>query len=297
QNSGTALVDWYEKTGWLFGYRYDWRYSRTSFGNVRLKLHTREGLEGGITHRFLLTSPSNEEKPTNIIEQFFEFVPFSSKPFLEAQFDLSSGEIYDEDRDQQRVSFLPQITLQVPKQRSLIPDVDHEITFRLGNILEENLTDWRNSINRIRTQVAVQYSWQKNFFWDIGLGLKTGYDGRWYWDRTTLTNSWNLINGELSLAKRFDLLFADWSYYHNFAYSGGSAFAYDSKEAVIDDEIKYTLGLDLGPNTVYAQWRYNLMQKAYRDIDLSFKLNLHCWNLVLTWREIRKEFNFGVSLN
>ncbi|MFH1428198.1 MAG: hypothetical protein ABIH39_00465 [Candidatus Margulisiibacteriota bacterium] len=297
QGSGTAAVEWYEKNGWLFGFRHDWRYSRTSFGNIRLHYHTVEGLEGGITHRFLLTREKDQRQSLNIIEQFFDIVPFDYTPFLEAQFDLTSGEIYNDDRDQQRVSFLPQITLTIPWQPSLVPQIDHEMVFQIGNILEEGLADKKNSINRIRSLFSQMYKWSKYTFWDVNIGLQSGYTGRWYWNRSGLTDSWNVINGELTLDRIFSPFYARWGYYHNFINIGSSAFSYDSKEAVVDDEIRYKLSVDLGSNTLAGEWRYNLPQEYYRDIDVSFKLNIHCWNLVLTWREVRREFNVGVSLN
>ncbi|MFC1478768.1 hypothetical protein ACFL57_04845 [Candidatus Margulisiibacteriota bacterium] len=297
KGSGTAAVEWYEKNGWLFGFRHDWRYSRTSFGNIRLHYHTVEGLEGGISHRFLLTNQKDRRQPVNIIEQFFDIVPFDYTPFMEAQFDLTTGEIYNDDRDQQRVSFLPQITLTIPWQPSMVSEIDHEMILQLGNILEESLIDKKNSINRIRSLFQIMYRWEKACYWDVNVGLQSGYIGRWYWNRTSLTNSWNVINGELAFSRVFGPLFTRWGYYHNFINIGSSAFLYDSKEAVVDDEVRYNLSVDLGENTLAGEWRYNLPKEYYRDIDVSFKLNIHCWNLVLTWREVRREFNVGVSLN
>ncbi|MFC1595933.1 hypothetical protein ACFL4D_01455 [Candidatus Margulisiibacteriota bacterium] len=297
RNTGTAALEWYEKNGWLMGFRHDWRYSRTSFGNIRLRLHTIEGLEGGITHRFLLTDPAKQEEPANIIEQFFNFVPFNYTPFLEAQFDLSSGEIYNDDRDHQRVSFLPLITLTIPKQPSMVPNIDHELIFQLGNILEERQPTKSQSVNRIHSLFGLDYSWSKPIFWDVRLGLRSGYTGRWYWHKGDLTNSWNVIDGEVSLSKQLYPFEAEWGYYHNFINVGDSAFLYDSKDALTDDEIRYMLGMDFWEHNLSTSWRYNLPGEYYRDIDVSLKLGLHCWSVILTWREVRQEFNVGVSLN
>jgi len=137
KNTGTASLEWYSNNGFFTGFQHDWRRSPSSFGNIRLGYHTNEGLEGGITHHFLLTG-AQDEQSTSLIEQFFQEVPDDYKPLLEAQLDLSAGEIYPSDRDQQRVSFLPQLTVSVPRSRTILNDLDYTLTTKIGNILEEN---------------------------------------------------------------------------------------------------------------------------------------------------------------
>jgi hypothetical protein len=296
KKSGSIDLEWAEKQGISFGFRHDWRDSPVYFGNFRARYHPKEGLEGGISSHFLLTDQNEAEQRTSIIEQFFNFVPFSSKPILEAQFDITSGEIYQDDRDQQRVSFLPQLALKVPQKPSLIPGIDHVILLKIGNILEENQEDKEESINRIRLLFGVDYIWANHIFWDIDIKIKTAYQGKWYWNKSNLTNSWNVINGNLTFLKDISILESEWSYYHNFINEGSSAFLFDSKESVIEDEIKYQIGLNFGQYKVSGKWRYNLENEYYRDIDFSIQMNMHCWNLILTKRETRKEINIGISL-
>ena len=296
KNTGTASLEWYSDNGLFTGFQHDWRRSPSSFGNIRFGYHTNEGLEGGITHHFLLTG-AQDEQSISLIEQFFQEVPADYKPLLEAQLDLSSGEIYPSDRDQQRVSFLPQLTVLVPLSRTIINDLDYKLTVKLGNILEENLLNQKNSMNRIRGVFSLDYSWHKLLPYDVQMSLSTGYVGRWYWENRALTNSWNLIDGELSFIKTIYPFETKWSYHHNYINSGSSAFNFDSKEAVFEDEITYELGLNVYKNKLSGVWRYNMVQESYRDIDLTLKLNEHCWNLLFTWRQVRQEVNFGVSLN
>lgn len=295
RNTGTALLEWYSKNGWLLGFQHDWRKSPNSFGNTRLKFHTNEGLEGGVLYHFLLTDEQIDNS-VNLIEQFFNS-PDQSKPALAAQLELSAGEIYKNDRDLQRVSLLPQLTLTVPLSHTGIRDVDYTAMFQFGNILEENKTDPKQSLSRARIVSGLNYYWHKSLPAEVQMELMTGYLGRWYWEGVYLTNSWNLIDGELTFKKDLLPFEAQWRYHHKYLNSGGSAFSFDSKEFVLDDEIIYDLGLNIHQNKLIGVWRYNLGQQVYRDIDITLQLNEHCLNLLFTWRQVRQEFNFGVSLN
>jgi len=297
-NTGVINLELYEKKGWRYGVKNNYTCDNNSFGNFRMHHHQEDGIEGGWVHNFFIRKDDSKKEYSNIIEEFFYKTPLNYNPFLKVEFEVSFGEVFPGDRDQQRVSFLPQVTLLFPKNKSIFfSNLNYSLTTKLGNIIEENSKQPENSVARRRFFIELDYYLDLSLWKDLAVRFSPSYQGAWYWDDYGLTDSWNLINASLTLKKDINPFSFEVSYFHNFINNGNSAFSFDSKDAVINDELIYKSAFEIANYELGGTWRYDLSEKYYKDIDIDLKILMHCWKLVLTWRETRNIFQFGIVLN
>lgn len=276
--SGTYSLGYAANKGLLTGINANYIIDDRNNGEVRLNWNPKDRTFGGLTHHFSfggeMVSP---EKP------LFEFFA----PTRWRQFELETTLSSRERINYQRVSFLPNLCLRSRRGEIARKEAKYDMELLAGLIAEEGNT----KLVRGGGNLKIFGDFQETAFGYITPSLKL--EALFYSNGT----KWVKPSVELDLSKDFrDDLSLGLGYMHYLLVEGQSPFNFEMYRFRAVDRLKGELRFKLGETAAKVAASYFLDNWSPEDIDYTLFFKLHCYNLEVTYRSMRREFQLGFSL-
>lgn len=276
--SGSYTLSYAANKGVGGGFEADYIVNKLNDGNFRLYGNPKDGLFGGITHDYAFGGDlvSADKSPFN----FFDLPHYR-------QFELETTVAYHERINYQRVSFYPDVTLSSRSGQLGRKEAKYDFNLQLGMVAEMGNT----KLLRGGGEILFYGEFQETPIGYITPSL--GLDNRYYSNGT----SWIKNTVGVNLAKRFTSeLSLTLDYTHYWQLSGISPFNYEIYRWRGVDRLKPGLAFLLGETGVKIDTSYYLDDWSPEDIDYSLLFRLHCYNMSVNYRSLRKELMLGFSL-
>jgi hypothetical protein len=247
-------------------------------GNIRLYGNFKDGLYGGATHIFVFGSEIQREK-SSLIELF----PLPKY----RQFELESTLSLRERINYQRVSYTPNFRLRSRAGEILRKEAKYDLELGTGLVAEEG--------NR-RLVYGNAYLKFYGDFQETPVG---------YIIPSLIADLSHYSNGARWIKPAFELKTAktlsrdyelDFGYLHYFYVEGASPFNFEMYRFRAADRLRGDLLFKAGETRGKIAASYFLDNWSPEDIDYSLFFTLHCYDLEVTYRSLRKEFLLSFSL-
>jgi hypothetical protein len=243
-------------------------------GDLRLNWNPKNQTFGGLTHLF----------------SFGGAAPVHPSPFnffQPRQYELEATLSSRERINYQRVSFLPDFALRSRPGSVFREEAQLSWELSSGLVAEEGNTKLLRGGGQLK--FYGEFPESKLGFFTPSLGLTSSFysnGGRWL--KPSLGLEWR---------KNFSPDFSfDTGYFHYLFVDGGSPFNFENYRFRAVDSLKNQLRFKLGDTAVKLASVYFIDNWSPQDIDASLFFQLHCYNLEVTYRWLRREFMLGVSL-
>jgi hypothetical protein len=276
--SGTYSINYATKKGMGAGAEANYIFDEGSRGNLRCYGNVTDGMWGGITHR-LYFGEEIEGAP----EPPFAF--FAQPTYREYEFDVNLS--YRERINYQRVSFYPDLILKKNRKKIFREDLKWAARLSLGKVEEED----NIGLGRGNTDIDLYWEWPEMVLGEITPWLSQ--DSSFYSNGV----KWIKNTGGIDLRRKlFDFLSCGIGYLHYFSVDGQSPFNYEMYRFSARDRLRSDLFFIMGETGVGVNATHFVDDWSPEDIDYSLFFKLHCYNLVVQYRSLRREFNLGFSL-
>jgi len=276
--SGSYSITYATKKGLGGGLEIDYILDEDSRGNARLYANGIDGPYGGVTHSLFFGS--------EIIDKSENFLGFFALP-KQRQYQLDTMLSYRERINYQRVSYYPNLVLRSREGKILRDEANLDAEIEFGLVAER----YNTRLARGRGMLDFSWDFPETDFGDLTPFI--GVDGRYYSNGT----EWEKTTGRLDLRKTFsDNIVLGLGYLHYFSIVGASPFNYEMYRFSPADRLTSDLFFVLGETGVGVSTSYYLDTWQPEDIDYSLLFKMHCYNLQIKYRSIRKEFELGFSL-
>ena len=280
-SSGTLDLGYIQRDGYYAGFNHYFSFNNQQ--DLNLKLYYVEKYVGAarISYNWRLPRQKKEKESVNLIDEFlFNFynrdLPLSSFNFIVSYNDLNNN---------YRVSYLPLLSFEINKM-TLPLNFNLTTDMNIGNI-KENATSLQFVRGNLNSRIAKEYQLHS-----IKIEPSLSYYGYWYKDMS----KWERILGKINLSWELPLLNPGFSYTKIFFKDGASPFIFDTKDAIENNEIGFSLLSQPFSHELSIDTHYNLDNKSYRDINFKVKINSDCYKVILNYEFIEKEFRFGVEI-
>ncbi|MBU0672634.1 MAG: hypothetical protein KJ732_06375, partial [Candidatus Margulisbacteria bacterium] len=276
--SGAYSITYATKKGLGGGIEADYIFDKDSLGNARFYWNGVDGPTGGVTHSLFFGS--------EVEDDFGSAFSFLALP-KQRQYQFDSTLAYHERINYQRISFYPNLVLKSRGGKILREEANLDVELMAGLVAEQY---------NIR---LARGGGKLDFFWDFpetdfgDLTPSLGLDGRYYSNGTR----WVKTTGGLGLKKTLpgNVLFG-LGYLHHFSVEGASPFNFEMYRFSPADRLTSDLSFVIGETGLGISSSYFLDTWQPEDIDYSLLFKLHCYNLLVKYRSLRKEFELGFSL-
>ena len=274
--SGTYSINYASKKGAGGGAEADYIVSDDSRGNVRGYGNVTDGLWGGVTHRLYFGKEIREETP----------FPFLIAPrFRQDELEMTLS--HRERINYQRVSCYPNLELRRRKGEILRKEARYDLELMAGKVEEEKNV----SLGRGGGYLSFYWDFPEVAVGDITPSLSL--DARYY----SNGGRWVKSGGGIDLRKSFaENLTLGLGYMHYFSVDGMSPFNFEMYRFNPSDRLTSALFFVLGETGIGISTSYFVDSWQPEDIDYSLFFRMHCYNLIVKYRSIRREFELGFSL-
>ncbi len=276
--SGTYSINYATKKGFGGGADANYILNETSRGDIRLYGNGTDGLWGGVTHRLFFGGEVGEEAE-------IPFVFFARPRYY--RYELETNLSHRERINYQRVSLYPEIAFRSRRGEILRKEIRYDAELSAAKVAEEDNID----LARGRGDFTLYGDFPETALGKITPSLSL--DARFYSDG----GKWTKTMGGLQIRKNFAKnLSLGLGYLHYFSVEGISPFAFEMYRFNSVDRLTSDLFFLLGETGagVFASYFTDTWQAE--DIDYSLFFRLHCYNLIIKYRSLRREFEMGFSL-
>ena len=125
--------------------------------------------------------------------------------------------------------------------------------------------------------------------WNLKLG--TGYNAIHYGYNDSSNNIWHF---DASLEGRPTERLNLWTRYYYSDESGTSVYDYDKIDNARELDAGFMYKVD-GKNSIGVNNIFDLEERYLKDVDYTWKHDLHCWDVTVTYRAKRSEWNMKLS--
>lgn len=279
---GSVTLTYASRKGWGGGAELNYTTNPYNNGNLRLYGNPVDNLWGGLTHTYSF----GEELKT------MDFDKLTGESILQVltasrQFNIDTLISYREKVNYEKVSQLPDLKFSLNEAYWHKLRMDGWIS---GGLITEESTGF--FAERAAGHAALTYPLYEDLVSRFSIG--TDLDGVLY----STANPWLRNLGRLQFDRALNpnlTLFTGYSHY--FYQLGTSPFRYELYRFNSSDTINFGFLTNNHSTRVGMQAVYNIPALNPQDIDLLLKLGIHCYNINITYRATRGEFNFGVDLN
>jgi hypothetical protein len=275
---GTYSINYATKKGIGGGAEADYIMDENSRGNMRLYGNFSDGVWGGITHRFFFGKEIEEESK---IPAAFLALP------KRRQYEFEATLSYRERINYERISYYPNLVLRSRMGETFVKGVKYDAELNLGQLSEDDnisLEKGGGKLNLYRE------------FPETALGAITpslSLDSRFY----SNGNKWIRTTGGIDLRKNFaENVYFGLGYLHYFLIDGQSPLNFEMYRFSPSDRLTSDLFFVIGETGVGTAVSYFLDTWQPEDIDFSLFFKMHCYNLNITYRSMRREFMLGFGL-
>jgi hypothetical protein len=276
--SGSYSLIYATKKGLGGGVEADYIVNENSRGNARLYGIAKDGFWAGITHHIFFGQELPREREETL--RFFQLPKMRRYEFIST---LS----YRERINYERVSLYPNLDLKSRQGKTFWPQVEYDSEIMLGAVAEEN------NIALTRSGGNIKFNWDlpKASIGEITPSL--GLDTLYYSNGQNWTKTTGEIDLKKSLAENVELGIG---YLHYFTVDGQSPFNFEMYRFSSSDRLRASLLFYIGETGINLSASYFLDTWSPEDIDYSLLFKMHCYNLMVKYRSIRREFELGFSL-
>lgn len=275
--SGTYTISYLSRKGLGGGAEANYIINDSNQGNLRLYGNATDGLYGGLTHYYTFGQEVKaQQKP-------LAFLALPKYRNLELETTLSSRERIN----YERVSFLPNLILRLRRRELIKKEIKIEAELLAGEVAEER------NIQLLRSGGRAKLSH------DLPAVVLGDFTPSLMVDSLFYSNGgkWIKLSSGLELEKQFAEDFsAGIGYLHYFLVKGRSPFNFEMYRFSAVDRFTSRLSFMLGETGINLSASHYLPSWQAEDIDYSLFFRLHCYNLITTYRSLRREFSLGVSL-
>lgn len=276
--SGTYSLSFAEKKGFGGGLATDYIVNDNSRGNARLYAGGSDGMFGGGTHQLFF---GDEVKGSNPGPFAFLALPKHLK------YEFESTVSYRERINYERVTYYPNLVLKSKQANTFWPDVHYDAEAMLGMIAEEGTAN----VGRGGGIGTIYWQWPEMAVGEITPSASV--DSRFYSNGTR----WIRTITEIGLTKTFTKhLSLGLGYAHYVTNSGTSPFNFEIYRFNASDRFTSDLSFLIGETGFGVAASYFINSWQPEDIDYLMQIRMHCYDLMLKYRSIRKEFELGFSL-
>ncbi len=250
-------------------------YNDTSF---RIYYDPRYNGFGGITHSYRFGPETGQD-----VAPLYSF--FKIKKNL--MFTLTTNISYNEEINFQRVSMLPDFTLQLNDVPAFFKYFNVGGSVSYGYITEET-TGTGDSTGNIQTR---GYFNIPTDFGRLYAGLEQNQS--WYGS----TGYWSRLIQHLNFSHDFGSGidgYVGQMHYINFV--GGSPFQYEAYLTTPSDEFYSGLGYNFGPNRISVDYSYYVPDWEPKELIYTLSLGFHCYSIDIKYNTAMQQLMFGVSL-
>ncbi len=283
--SGTYSINYAAKKGVGGGAEADYVVNENSRGQIRFYGNGNDGLWGGITHRLFFGREVIQDKAG--VFSFFALPQYK-------QYELETVLSHRERVNYQRVSFSPGLVLKRKQGEIIRKEAKYDAEFMLGQVNEEN------NLNLRRGGGAFSFYWD---FPEVVVGKVTpsaALDARFYSNGQRWVKTMGGMDVRKALGKNISL---GLGYLHYFGVDGQTPFNFEKHRYgpadyrfIAADRLTSDLYFVLGETGVKIETAYLLHTWQPEDIDYSLFFKLHCYNLMVKYRSLQREFEMGFSL-
>ncbi|MFA6431879.1 MAG: LptA/OstA family protein [Candidatus Margulisiibacteriota bacterium] len=264
--------------GLLGGFFSNYTLNNENRGDFRLNINPKDGFFGGIKH-------IGEFGNKYIAQQNSSFSFLSANTF--SQFELETNLTSKERINYQQVSMLPYLVLRLKSSNQPNNYLQYNVEIGGGDIKEEGNT----RLNKWGGKIKVSKLFEENN--NVSISPYLIWDSYYYSNGT----SWVKPAAGLNVGKIISPdLFFEMGYQHYLSMSGTSPFIYELYRYRPVDTLSANIKFKIGETNAKIASIYFLDNYSPEDIDYSVFFRLHCYNLGMTYRSMRNEFTFGVSL-
>lgn len=276
--SGTYTLSYAANKGIGGGAQANYIVNDNNKGNVRLYGNFKDGLFGGLTHSYVFGSQVKRDN-----RSLLELFPLARYH----QFELESTLSFRERINYQRVSYTPGFILRTRRGELWRPEARYDLALGAALVAEEGNTRLAKGDVNLR------------IFGDLP-ETSIGYivpaltaDLNYYANGTKWLKPSLEITTSKSLSRDWRL---DLGYLHYLFVDGTSPFNFELYRFRAADRLKGDILFKLGETRGKLAASYFLDNWSPEDIDYSLFFTLHCYDLEVTYRSMRKEFQLGFSL-
>ncbi|MBI5399679.1 LPS-assembly protein LptD [Candidatus Saganbacteria bacterium] len=276
--SGNYSLSYAAKKGFGGGVETDYVIDENNRGNVRLNFNNTDQTYGGMTHSWYFGPELNHSNPGA-----FNLFRLPKK----RQMELISTLSYHERINYQRVSFYPGLNFYSRNISLLRPETMLDIELSAGMIAE------RYNIRLARYGAKFALTWDLPETAAGKITPTAGWDGRFY----SNSAQWGKLGGGLRLDRKiFNNVDFNLGYNHYFLVQGASPFNFEMYRFRLADRLTSTLSGLVGETMATLYVSYYLDTWQPEDIDYALRFRMHCYNLSVKYRSMRREFELGFSL-
>lgn len=276
--SGSYSINYAEKKGVGGGAEADYILSEASRGNVRCYGNVSDGIFGGVTHRFFFGEEVREEDGDHL--GFFALPKYR-------QYELETSLTYRERINYERVSYYPNLVLRSRRGEILRREAKYDLELMAGMLKENDNVE----LARGGGILTLYGDFPETVAGKITPSLSL--DGRFY----SNGRRWGKITGGIDLRKTFtENITLGLGYLHYFMSRGGSPFNFEMYRFSPSDRVTSDLFFIYGETGVGVSTSHFVDTWQPEDIDYSLLFRMHCYNLLVTYRSLRGEFELGFSL-
>jgi len=276
--SGTYSLTYAQKKGFGLGLEALYILNDNNEGRARAYWNQTDLLYGGITHRLFFGG----EIPA---QDNFMF------PFLKTQrtyqYELETTFSYREKINYQKVSFLPLVVIS-EKGGQLF-----------GDLLQYNVSAEAGVVSEFANTRQSKYGGRLTLYKDFKDGYGT-LTPNLYLDSMHYSTGevWSKAIAGISLVKRLSPSFAfGLGYLHYLSNTGSSPFNYEMYKFRAVDRLTADLSYNWGVPAMKIHTSYFTDKWDPEDIDYTLYFIMHCYNLGVTYRSLRNEFQAVFEIN
>ena len=276
--SGTYGLSFAEKKGFGGGVATNYIVNGNSRGNARIYAAGSDGIFGGVTHQVFFGDEVKENNPGP-----FAFLALPKHLKYEFESTLS----YRERINYERVTYYPNLVLRSKQAKTIWPDVTYDAEAMLGIVAEEGIVN----AGRGGGIGAIYWRWPEMVFGEIPPSASV--DSRFYSNGTRWLRTITGVGLKKTFSRHLSLGFG---YAHYVLNSGTSPFNFEIYRFNASDRFTSDLSFLIGETDFGAATSYFISTWQPEDIDYSMRIRMHCYDLMLKYRSVRKEFELGFSL-
>ncbi len=268
------------KKGGSIGFEGNYFLNDQNEGRLRVFTSQNDGGWGGISHTYYFGDPIISENTRQLLYQILDVPP-------RRKYSVTVDTSWRERINYERISYLPLVTLHYIDVPFPVLNFTPRVEVSLGSISEES-----TGLHVFKGQIRNSLDYLHPVGTDSLLfGLDNSYAA---YDSSS---SWFSILGRVDYKKKLsDPVEVSAGYSHYFINNGASPFRYENYRYFPYDEIRAGITLRSGDSSVGLKLSYNSPLLTVRDIDYNATIGLHCFDLGLTYRAARGEFEFNLSL-
>jgi hypothetical protein len=276
--SGTVTMGYLTNKGIGLGVAADYIVSERNEGNLRVNGNLKDGFYGGVTHIYSFGSEVEYED-----EGSLGFFPLPRQRRYRLSATLSSRERIN----YQRVSYIPNLSLRSRSGQIIRKEARYDFELLGGLVAEQGNLDLFRGGGNFTLYGKFEETPVGYIIPNLGLdALYYSNGGKWIKTTGEINLIKNMVSGPT----------IEMGYSHYFSVEGQSPFNFEMYRFRAADRLKSSVLFRLGDTGVKIAAAYFVDDLSPEDIDLSLFFKLHCYNLVTTYRSLRKEFTLGFSL-